>query len=403
MICGLLGRRLGHSWSPAIHKLLADYEYRLFEKEPEILEDFLRQGAFTGLNVTMPYKQTVIPYLDELTKEAKKLGAVNTIVRRSDGRLVGHNTDYFGFQTMLTQSGLSVSGKKALVLGSGGAAKVCIAVLHKMGAQVTVISRKGKNNYQNLHLHSDATIMVNATPVGMYPNNAACPVDLAEFSRLEGVLDVIYNPTRTRLVMDAESRGIPTTGGLWMLTAQAKAAAEFFTGQVLADSEISRVTAAVQRQTENIILIGMPGCGKTTAGRAIAQQLDRSFVDTDAEIEALAGCPVPELLKTAGEAKFRDLETQVLQEAGKGSGLVIATGGGCVTKSNNYPLLHQNGRIFWLQRSPGKLATQGRPLSTDLEHLYLQRRPAYQQFADCTVDNNGSIEQAVSAVLEAYL
>ncbi len=403
MNCGLLGRHLGHSYSPAIHALLGDYSYQLFAVEPEGLEDFLRHGEFTGLNVTVPYKQAVIPFLDGLTDQAQMLGAVNTVIRQPDGTLLGHNTDYFGFQTMLSRSGLSVAGKKALVLGSGGAGKVCAAVLQQEGAAVTVISRRGENNYQNLHLHADTAILVNATPVGMYPDTGETPVDLALFPELQGVLDVIYNPARTRLLLDAQARAIPTANGLWMLVAQAIAASQCFTGHDLPDGTLDRVYKIVQRRMENIILIGMPGCGKTAVGKAVAQKLGREFVDTDARIEEMAGISVPELLQSKGEAYFRSLESSIIAEAAKGSGLVIATGGGCVTKSENLDALRQNGRIFRLQRSIEKLDTQGRPLSTDLMQLYRQREPMYRQFADCTVCNEGSLEAAVWQITEAYV
>ncbi len=403
MICGLLGRKLGHSYSPAIHKHLADYEFRLFEKEPEELEAFLKEGPATGLSVTMPYKQTVIPYLDELTPEARKLGAVNAIVGRPDGSLAGHNTDYFGFQTLVRLSGLKVRGKKALVLGTGGAGRVCTAVLQELGAAVTVISRSGENNYDNLQLHGDAAILVNATPVGMYPNTGVSPVDLDLFPKLEGVLDVIYNPARTQLLLDAESRDILAMNGLWMVVAQAKAGAEWFTGRSIPDSEIRRIYSIMKRQTENIVLIGMPGCGKSAVGREVALRLGRSFVDTDTRIEELAGCSIPEILEKHGVAHFRQLESQVLQEVGKCSGAVISTGGGCVTQRKNYDHLHQNGHIFWLQRDLGKLDVQGRPLSANLVQLYLTREPMYRRFADSSIYNNGRMDYAVKRILEAYL
>ena len=232
MRCGLLGRTLGHSYSPQIHRLLGDYEYDLFEKEPEEVASFLKSGDFTGLNVTIPYKKAVIPCLDALSPAAQALGAVNTIVRRADGTLFGHNSDYFGFAYLVRQSGLDVAGKKALVLGSGGASNTVVAVLKALGAEPVVISRSGENNYGNLSRHADASLIVNATPVGMYPNTGVSPVDLRQFPRLEGVLDVVYNPARTQLLLDAEALGLPCANGLWMLVAQAKESAEYFTGAV---------------------------------------------------------------------------------------------------------------------------------------------------------------------------
>ena len=399
MKCGLLGRKLGHSYSPAIHALLGDYEYRLYEKEPEELEDFLRSGDWDGLNVTMPYKQTVIPYLDEVTDIAKALGAVNTIIRR-DGKRIGTNTDYFGFHSMITKSGLSPAGKKCLVLGSGGASKVVQNVLQEYDAKVVVISRSGEDTYENMHRHADAAIIVNATPVGMYPHNGISPVDLDLFPKLEGVLDLIYNPAKTKLLMDAEKRGIVAMNGLWMLVAQAKCAAEWFVGAPISREITANIHAEMKNRMENIILIGMPGCGKSTIGRLVAEKSGKTFVDIDAEIEKLAQKNIPSIFAEDGEEVFREWETKALEQFGKESGLVIATGGGCVTKTRNYPLLHQNGTLFWLQRDLEKLATEGRPLSTDLEAMYQARREKYVAFADDIVDNNSTVKDAVSSILK---
>lgn len=389
MKCGLLGRKLGHSYSPQIHGKLGAYSYELFEKEPEKIEDFLQNGDFTGINVTVPYKQTVIPYLNELSPLAKKLGAVNTIVRRGD-KLIGHNTDYFGFLTMVRASGLDVFAKKVLVLGSGGASHTAVAVLEDLGAMPTVISRNGENNYQNLHLHTDASLIVNTTPVGMYPNVGSSPISLDLFTKLEGVLDVVYNPARTQLLLDAEKRGIVVMNGLLMLVAQAKEAAEWFTGAEIPDDLIPEIHRLLRSQMENVILIGMPGCGKTTVGRLLAAQLGKEFVDADEEIVRLAGKSIPEIFAQDGEEVFRDWETKALVEIGKRSGLVIATGGGCVTKERNYDLLHQNGHIFWLKRDLDQLPTEGRPLSQAkrLEEMFRTRRPMYEAFADITVRND---------------
>lgn len=404
MKCGLLGQRLGHSYSPAIHALLGDYEYTLYEIEPEELKDFLRNGDWDGINVTIPYKQTVLPYLDELTPIAEKLGAVNTIIRR-EGKLIGHNTDYVGFQSLLVKSGLSPAGKKCLVLGSGGASKVAVSVLGECGADVVVISRSGENHYGNICRHTDASIIVNATPVGMYPNTGVSPVDLSFFPHLEGVLDMVYNPARTQLILDAEKRNITAANGLWMLVAQAKCAAEWFTGAPIPDGICSRIYRVMRDRTENIILIGMPGCGKSTVGRLIAEKTGKPFVDADAEIEKLANINIPRIFAEYGEEVFRDWETKVLAELGKRSGLVIATGGGCVTKERNYPLLHQNGSIFWLQRDAKNLPTYGRPLSqsADLQQMYERRKDLYLRFADQTIDNNGTPSDSVDTILEEYL
>lgn len=401
MRCGLLGGKLGHSYSPQIHSHLGNYTYDLFEKTPAQLAEFLKYGDFSGLNVTIPYKKDVIPYCDELSDCAKKLGAVNTIVKRSDGTLLGHNSDYFGFRALLDRSGLCVSGKKVLVLGSGGASATVTAVLHELQALVIVVSRSGKNNYDNLSLHRDAAVIVNTTPVGMYPHTGVSPIDLGNFPHLEGVLDVIYNPAKTQLLLDAESRGLVNENGLWMLVAQAKESAEWFTGTSISNDRIAEIHAILKKQMENIVLIGMPGCGKTTLGKLIAQKLDKTFVDVDIEIENLAGISIPEIFKKYGEARFRQYETTVLKELGKKSGLIIATGGGCVTRPENYPLLHQNGCILWIQRQTSSLPTDGRPLSdpSKMEEMYRMRKPMYQAFSDCIVNNNGSPQETAQNIL----
>ena len=404
MNCGLLGGKLGHSYSPQIHSHLGNYPYCLIEKSLEEVEDFLKYGDFTGLNVTIPYKSTVIPYCTSLSPIAARLGAVNTIVRQKDGTLHAHNTDYFGFDTMLRRSGLSVSGKKVLVLGTGGTSKTAVAVLQDHGANVVVISRSGENNYTNLNLHTDASVIVNTTPVGMYPNNGVAPVCLDDFPQLEGVLDVIYNPARTQLLLDAEKRGIVAMNGLLMLVAQAKESAEWFTGRPIADEKIDQIHTLLRKQMENIILIGMPGSGKSTVGQIIAERVGKTFVDADALIAEKAGCTIPEIFATQGETGFRAIETQVLAEIGKSSGLVIATGGGCVTREKNYPLLHQNGSIFCLERELSELPTDGRPLSqtNPLAEMYRIRKPMYARFADHSIDNNGAPENAASMILTIW-
>ena len=403
MQCGLLGRKLGHSYSPQIHNLLGDYSYVLFEKEPEELENFLKNGDFSGLNVTIPYKKEVIPYLSELSPTAQKMGCVNTVLRRSDGTLYGHNTDYFGFTSLVRHAGLSVAGKKVLVLGSGGASNTAVAALKDLGANPVVISRSGENNYGNLHLHRDAAAIVNATPVGMYPNTGVSPIDLGLFPHLEGVLDVIYNPARTQLLLDAEKLGIPRENGLWMLVAQAKEAAEVFTGGKISDEVIEKIYRRLSHQMKNIVLIGMPGCGKSTIGTLLAEKLGRTLADADEKIISLAGKSIPDIFAQDGEPTFRDWETKALTELGKQSGLVIATGGGCVTQKRNYPLLHQNGYLVWLERDCSVLPTDGRPLSqaNDLGKMYAIRKPIYEAFADIRVENAGTPEETAQKILDA--
>ena len=401
MKSGLLGRKLSHSYSPQIHAYLGDYPYTLFEREPEDVEDFLKNGDFTAINVTIPYKKTVMPYCT-LTETAKYMGSVNTIIRQNDGTLLGHNTDYFGFTSMVHRSGLQPSGKKCLVLGSGGASVTAVAVLKEMGANVIVISRNGENNYDNLYLHTDAAIICNCTPVGMYPNNGVSPIDLSLFPKLEGVLDMIYNPSRTQLLLDAAERGLVHCNGLWMLVAQAKEAAEWFMDKKLPDSLIEEVYTKMQRQMENIILIGMPGCGKSTIGKLLAERLGKEFIDADAALVDTFQTTIPEIFATEGEAGFREKETQTLQDLGKKSGLVIATGGGCVTQCRNYSLLHQNGTIFWLQRDLSILPTEGRPLSqaNKLEDMYRIRKPLYENFADHVISNDGTAAETLAQILD---
>ncbi len=399
---GLLGKTLGHSYSPQIHEHLGSVPYCLFEKQPEELENFLLHGSFDGLNVTIPYKKEVIPYCSKLTPTAQALGSVNTIVRQQDGTLLGHNTDFYGFSSMLGSTGLCVSGKKALVLGSGGASATVVAALTQQGANVVVISRTGEDNYTNLQKHADAALIVNATPVGMYPNVGISPVELSHFPKLEGVLDLIYNPSKTKLLLDAEARGLVAENGLWMLVAQAKESAQYFLGRTIPDAMISHIYRKLRFQMENVILIGMPGCGKTTIGRLLSEKTGRQFVDADSKVSEYAGMSIPDIFDQRGEEGFREIETAVLSDLCKSSGLIIATGGGCVTREENYPLLHQNGRLFWLTRAIDSLPTEGRPLSQagSLERMYEIRKPLYERFADYQIDNTQDPQMAVQAILD---
>lgn len=401
--CGLLGQKLGHSYSPAIHGMLAGYDYQLFEREPEQLEDFLKNGDWDGINVTIPYKKAVLPYCAELSDTARRIGSVNTIVRRPDGSLYGDNTDAYGFESLVGKSGIDVRGKKALVLGSGGASVTVVAVLKLLGAaSVTVISRGGEDNYDNLDKHADARIIANTTPVGMYPNNGQAAVDLAQFPQCEGVLDVVYNPARTALLLQAEKLGIPCAGGLYMLVAQAKRSSELFTGSSIPDSEIGRIEKVLSGQMKNIVLVGMPSSGKSTLAAALGERLGRPVYEADALIEQEADMDIPAIFARYGEGHFRALETEILSRLGKLSGAVISTGGGCVTREENYDLLHQNGTIVWLQRGTEKLDKTGRPLSlkNDLNEMYQKREPMYRRFADAAVDNNGSVEATLAQILE---
>ena len=402
--CGLIGEKLGHSFSPAIHGKLADYEYRLYELSPGQLGPFLEKKEFDGLNVTIPYKKTVIPYCDELTEAAKSIGSVNTIVKRADGTLLGHNTDYDGIMWLLKNAGAQVQGKKAVVLGTGGASLTVQAALRNLGAaQVVVISRSGEDNYENIARHSDAKILINATPVGMYPKTGVSPVDLDVFTALEGVFDVVYNPAKTQLLLEAEKRGIPCANGLGMLVAQAKAACERFTGQPVADEKVYTIKAEMERTTRNVMLIGMPGSGKSTVGAALAESLGRRLVDVDERIVEMAGCSIPEIFAKDGEEGFRQIEHQALCEVSKESGLVIATGGGVVTRPENLDPMRQNSLIVWLLRDTALLPKDGRPLSqaNSLTEMFKVREPLYRAAADCIADNNGSLEDTVKQILEA--
>ena len=397
---GLLGRKLGHSYSPMIFNLLGGYRYDLFEREPDDIEKLLRQEDFDGINVTMPYKKEVLKYLDKVDPLARRLGSVNTIVKRN-GKLTGYNSDYFGFRSLVFRTKLDLSSKKVLVLGSGGASVTVCAVLEDLGANAVVVSRSGENNYDNLHLHADSAAIVNTTPLGMYPNTGTAAVDVGQFPNLEGVLDLIYNPARTQLLLDCEKYGIPGWSGLWMLVAQAKKSAEWFMDRELDDSVVSDIHRQLRDRMENIALVGMAGCGKSSIGRLLAKETGKQFIDADAEIEKLAEKSIPDIFAEDGEDAFRLLETQVLENLGKQSGLVIATGGGCVTRERNYPLLHQNSRILWLKRCPARLPTEGRPLSqkTSPAVLYEQRKPAYKAFSDAAIDNDGTLGETLTKIL----
>lgn len=402
MRCGLLGEHLTHSYSPQIHALLGDYSYELFEVAPEKLGEFLQAGEFDGLNVTIPYKRTVIPYCAELSAAAREMGSVNTLLRRPDGTLYGDNTDLDGFRWLLARGGGIRPGEKALVLGTGGASQTVQAVLRAAGAEVAVLSRRGESNYLTLSRHADARLVINATPVGMYPNNGERLIDLSQLPQCRCVLDLIYNPARTRLLLDAAARGIRCENGLSMLVAQAKRAAELFTGRDIPDAACTDILRRMEAQMHNLILVGMPGSGKTTVGSLLAASLGRPFYDADGEIEKKLGCSIPAFFAQRGEAAFRAVETEVLAELGKRSGCVIATGGGCVTRGENYDLLHQNGEIIWLRRSLTELPVEGRPVSQSrsLPELYREREPAYRRFADFCVENEAAPEAAVEIIKE---
>ena len=390
---GLLGEKLGHSFSPQIHRDLAGYDYQLLPTPPEAVEDLFARRAFQGLNVTIPYKRTVMPLCDEIDPRAAAIGAVNTVVNQN-GRLTGYNTDIDGFLYMARRAGVDMAGKKVVILGSGGTSRTARAAAGELGArEIITVSRHGEDNYQNLSRHADAQVLVNTTPVGMYPNWGQSPVSLESFPALEGVLDVVYNPLRTALLLQAEERGLPRSCGLPMLVAQAKRAAELFTGRNIDDSRTEAVLHGLRGQLTNIVLIGMPGCGKTTVGRALAGKLGRTFVDLDEEIVRRAGMSIPEIFAREGEAGFRERESALVREFGERTGLVVSTGGGVVTRRENYIPLKQNGLLLHLRRDPAALPTDGRPLSqaTAPEELWRRRAPLYAAFADGEIDNNGTL------------
>lgn len=400
-IYGLLGRKLGHSWSVPIHSAVGNTAYRLIELEPEELGAFLKRQDIGGLNVTIPYKQAVMPFCDVIDPAAREIGSVNTLVRRADGKLYAWNTDIFGFLWMAERAGVSLAGRKVVILGGGGTSLTAQAAAKASGArEIVVVSRSGEDNYQNLSRHADGEIVVNTTPVGMYPDVGAAAVDLASFPACQGVLDVVYNPRRTALVLQAEALGLPCSDGLPMLVAQATAAEEYFFDRKIDFSENQRILTLLRRDMENIVLIGMPGCGKSTVGAALAKLTGRAAVDLDGEIVRLAGKSIPHIFAQDGEPAFRALEAQAAAQFGKGSRQILICGGGVVKTPGNYAALHQNGRIYQLERRLEALPTEGRPLSqsTDLAAMAAERAPLYARFRDMAIDNNGAAADAAAAI-----
>lgn len=389
---GLLGRRLGHSFSPQIHKALGGYQFGLFEKEPEELEAYMEKGLFDGICVTIPYKRDVMKYCSEISDIARESNSVNVVVRRPDGSLYGDNTDYYGFRYMIESEGFSVQGAKCLVLGSGGVSGTVKKALEDMGADsVRLISRSGEDNYENIDRHYDADIVVNATPVGMYPENGTSPVDIAKFSRCKAAVDLIYNPLRTRFVLDAEKAGIPSCGGMKMLVAQAAKACNLFTGKEICPETIEKVIKKTEIEQANIVMIGMPGAGKTSTGKILSNSIDREFIDMDCMVKNKTGMTPAEIIETEGEDAFRDIETENLKKALRRGGKVVACGGGVVERDENYEILRENSIVVYLKRDLDKLPVRGRPLSKDngVEVLYRRRSPKYESWSDIQVDNVG--------------
>lgn len=401
---GLLGRKLSHSLSPQIHAHFGDYPYELFCREPDELDDFFADKTLKAYNVTIPYKVDAYNHCDTLSETAKKIGSVNTVIRRADGTLYGDNTDYFGFDYMSKSCGADYKNKKVLVLGSGGASLTVCTVAKDCGArEIIVVSRNGENNYENISKHYDADIIVNTTPVGMYPNNGERLVDLSKFNRLECALDLIYNPCKTRFLLDAEELGIPHANGLTMLVAQALRSAEQFIDQKLGDETIDCVYNAILNEQKNIVLIGMPGCGKSTVGKLLSEKLGRELLDTDSEIVKSDGRTIPEIFTAEGEPFFRSLETEACKSTGKALAKIIATGGGAVMKKENRDALKQNGTVVYLKKDLSLLALDGRPLSKDedaVRKIYEARKDTYEAFADFTVEVSPDAEITTERVIK---
>ncbi|KAF5073044.1 Shikimate dehydrogenase [anaerobic digester metagenome] len=407
---GLIGEKLGHSFSKIIHEQLADYTYDLIPLSHEAFHNFMKQRDFYAINVTIPYKELVIPYLDSIDPKAAAIGAVNTVVHRGN-KLYGYNTDYDGFRYMLMKHKVDPKGKKVLILGKGGASKACISVVKDMGAEevLTVYYKENVEtiNYQVCYeSHRDAQIIINTTPVGMYPNTEDSPIDLNGFDSLEAVVDVVYNPLRTKFVLDGLSKGVTAVGGLEMLIGQAKCAVEIFLGKKMESILIQNLYTALLEERSNLVLIGMSGCGKTTLGKMAAERLGKIFVDIDEEIIKEIGMPIKEYFSKMGEPAFRHIERDMVQKFSGKNGLVIATGGGVIKNERNIGDLKQNGRILWIKREVSLLESgNGRPLAPDAEataRLYQQRLPLYEKAAEIVCHNNKTAEDGLQELLEKY-
>lgn len=406
---GLIGEKLGHSYSKEIHNLIADYRYELREVKKEELGAFMAERDFSGINVTIPYKKSVMDYLDVISDDARKIGAVNTVVNRN-GKLYGFNTDFYGLKALLIHNGVSVRNKKVLILGSGGTSDTAYNVVTELKAkEVIKVSRTKKDGFvtydEAASHHSDADVIINATPVGMYPDDDGIPVNIDLFSSLSAVADAIYHPLRTNLVSDAENRGIKACGGLYMLVAQAVYAAALFENKKPDENLIDDVYGKILNDKRNIVLIGMPSSGKTTIGKALAARTGKRFVDTDEMIVGTTGKNIPEIFAQEGEKAFREIEKKVICDIAKYDGTVIATGGGAILDEKNVLALKRNGVIVYLDRKIDNLiATDSRPLSSnvdDLKKLYEKRKPLYEKYAEITIDDNDDVATVVRRAEEA--
>ena len=402
---GLIGEKLGHSFSKLVHSKIANYDYELFEIAKNEIDTFMKKRDFLGINVTIPYKEAVIPYLDVISEEAKSIGAVNTVVNKN-GKLYGYNTDFFGLKSLIEKNSIEIRNKTVLVLGSGGTSKTANAVCKSMGAgEVFTVSRSGGNGfitYMDAYT-KNAQVIINTTPCGMYPNTENKPIELDAFKDLEAVVDVVYNPLKTQLVADAESRGIKAVGGLYMLYAQAVKAAEIFCEKEILTNAFNDIL----KDKQNIVLIGMPSCGKTTLGKILAKEMGKNFIDTDDEIVKAANMPIPQIFEKFGEEYFRNLETQVVKEFSKKQSLVIATGGGAVLRRENLDALKQNGRVIFIDRPLEMLiTTDDRPLSSNrelLEKRYFERYATYCFSADVRINADGDINTHLERIKEGFL
>lgn len=403
---GLIGKPLGHSFSREIHALIADYDYRLFEIDEGELPRFFQERDFSGINVTIPYKQAVIPFLDEISDEAKKIGAVNTIVKK-EGKLFGFNTDFFGMRALIKSTGLDLENKTVLILGTGGTSKTAVEVSKSLGAKKIVkVSRKKSSDtvtdYEAYEKYSGADVIINTTPVGMFPNADKTPIDVKKFKKLQGVIDAVYNPLRTNFVLDAESIGAKGRGGLYMLVAQAVYASALFLDKTADESVIDKTYARILQEKRNIVLCGMPSSGKTTVGKALANDFGKRFIDTDDVVVEKRKESISDIFEKYGEGEFRKEERLAIEELSKENGLVIATGGGAVLDENNVRALRRNGVILFLDRSLENLvATADRPLSKDtekLKNLFEKRYDVYKSCADAVIPADGEIADVVEKI-----